>query len=538
MNGINKKLPIAALILLMLFLLLNSSSVIAAEKQAGKTLLTRGNVISKRNTGDVTLKRRSVVFEKDEIHVGADGRAQLRMIDHALISLQENTVLQIKNYQYQKGGKNNSALMELLSGGLRTITGAIGKGNKKAYELRTPLATIGIRGTDYEVEIVPNGMYVAVWEGVIHLRSRLKNGCNMLIGRSQPFMFIFIDRLGKCKGLLQVPEVFRAGHSSNISAVKASKRSNFVAGVSGVLGKQLVIEPLVQGVPGKPPVVPVVTTPPVTPPPVTPPVVTPPTVTPPVVTPPTVTPPVVIPPVTTTPPPVVTYDFNALNINQASPSSELDAKATALKVNSPTFKVGLNLFNLAAGGSITDYQESVGTFPVSWGYWNSVTSSSGKNIAGSSSNGLIWATYDPTDNGIVAARSGTFSRYGTITDSLVSGSAGLVSNLAIQMDVNFSDGVVTNGALSANTAHETWVAVFDGKILKGDLDLDLNGASVINSSPSATAGNLPRDASGFIAGDFVGDRAQAIVGGFGLSEDAKPSNHIEGVFLIKERGGR
>lgn len=486
MTGINTKLTVISVVLLLLTLV-NISPAIAAEKEVGKTLLARGSVIGKRSSGDVTLKRRSLVFEKDEIHVGKDGRAQFRMIDQALISLQENSVLQIKNYQFQKGGRNNSALLELLSGGLRTITGAIGKGNKKAYELRTPLATIGIRGTDYEVEIVSNGMYVAVWDGVIHLRARLKNGCNMLIGSSQPFMFVFIDRLGKCRGLAKVPDVFRAGHSSNVTSKKQERRVAII-GARRSFAQRLVIEPLLQASPGA---------------------------------------------LT----PATTFDFDAFTIDQSNPSNEAASRATVLDSSEPTFKVGLNLYDNVAGGAIQGYQQSVGGYPVSWGSWDDFsTSLAGKSLTSTNAsnlNGLIWATYKASDPEIVSARTGTFSRYENITDSLLSSSAGLVSNLQIQMDVNFETGNVTNGALSVNTPTDTWVAVFDGTITSGDLDLDLNGASVIDSNPSTAS--PARDASGFIAGDFVGDNAEAIVGAFGLSEDnANAPNDVEGVFVVEE----
>jgi hypothetical protein len=486
MNGIKKTELVLGFLLLMI-ILSNASIVSAAEKssakQAGKTLLTRASVTSKRASGIVTLKRRSAIFEKDEIRVGKDGRAQFRMIDQALISVQENSVLQIQNYQYQSGGKNNSALLELLSGGLRTITGAIGKGNKKAYELRTPLATIGIRGTDYEVEIVPSGMYVAVWDGIIHLRARLKNGCNMLIGRSQPYMFVFIDRLGKCKGLPQVPDVFATGHSSNVAP---PQRRNNVAGRT-LRSRPLVLQPLVQSVPNP-----------------------------------------------TNP---TTFDYNAFNINQNNPSAEVAAKSTTFDSNDPTFKVGLDLINNTAGVPVSDFTQSVGGFPVSWGYWGDSTTtvaSKDKNSSGSTQpNGIVWATYQSTNPNIVSTKTGSFT-YDNMIDSLIKGggSGASVNNLQIGMDVNFDTGNVTNGTLSANTTSDTWIAVFDGKIENGDLDLDLNGASVVDSDTSTAS--LPRDVSGFIAGDFVGDNAEAIVGAFGLSEDNNSANHIEGVFVVGE----
>ena len=466
MSGINTRQLLFFTILIILFF----PTVEAKPIEAGKTLLTRGSVIGKRLNRNIILKRRSLIFERDEIHVGRNGRAQFRMIDHALISLQENSVLQIKKYKFKKGDPANSALLELLTGGLRTITGAIGKGNKKAYELRTPLATIGIRGTDYEVEIVSSGMYVATWEGVIHLKSRLKSGCNMLVGRSQAFMFVFIDRLGNCKGLQQVPKVFATGHSSNIS-----NPLNFNKQKSTKSVKNAVIEPLQQTVPVA----------------------------------------------------LKTFNHNGIIIDQSHPSTEIISKASAINSSTPTFKVGLDLYNLATNGQVSNYQQSVGGYKLSWGFWNEFsTTQASRNKAG-----MIWAAYDPSDVSIVAARTGTV-RYDRVTDSLLGSSAGQVNNLQVQMDVNFESGNVTNGALSANTASDTWVAVFDGKITAGDLDLQLNGASVIDSS-SSTPGRA-RDASGFISGDFVGNNAEAIIGGFGFSENNDKSNHIEGTFLVEE----
>ncbi len=520
MIGIKRLLCLLALLTTLGFILPLSAAETDAE--AGKTLLTKGAVTSDRVTGRVTLKRRSLIFEKDEIRVGNDGRAQFRMSDTAIISLQENSILQIKEYKYKEGSKTNSALLELIQGGLRTITGAIGKNNKKAYELRTPLATIGIRGTDYEVEIVTNGMYVAVWDGVIRIKSRIKNGCDLLLGKSQSFMFVFIDRLGKCKGLDQVPNVFSQGHSSNIKKPSSPLKREYAIGNS-LLGRPTLIEPIAQLTPTEiatntpnnsadpiAPTIPLIPTDPIVP----------------------VTPIDPTGPVNPTDP-VASGDFNAFTINQASPSLETNARASELLTSTPTFVVGVNDLH-ELNNSVSDYQQSVGGYPVSWGYWGEFSSTlSARNITNSTSSGLIWATYEATDPDIVSARTGSFSRYDTINDSLVSGTQGVVSNLSVQMDVNFDTGSVTNGALSANTPNETWVAVFDGQIQSGDLDLQLNGASVIDSDPNTPS--PPRDADGFIAGDFVGQNAEAILGAFGLSESADPSNHIEGVFILEER---
>ena len=63
------------------------------------------------------------------------------------ITLQANSELDIKQYNYQIKGKKDQVLLRLATGGLRALTGSIGKNDHNAYTLDTPVATIGIRGT-------------------------------------------------------------------------------------------------------------------------------------------------------------------------------------------------------------------------------------------------------------------------------------------------------------------------------------------------------------------------------------------------------
>lgn len=92
-----------------------------------------------------------------EIQVGdtvdtQKGRAQLRFADGAYMSLQPETAFKIEEFHYagKEDGKEN-IVMNLLKGGMRTITGLIGRTRKSSYKLRTEVATIGIRGTEYSV---------------------------------------------------------------------------------------------------------------------------------------------------------------------------------------------------------------------------------------------------------------------------------------------------------------------------------------------------------------------------------------------------
>jgi len=93
----------------------------------------------------------------ETIDTGA-GRAQLRFSDGGMVSLQPQTQFRLETYGYDKDDSNkNSVVMNLLKGGLRTITGLIGKTNRQGYKLQTATATVGIRGTEFSITTLPDG---------------------------------------------------------------------------------------------------------------------------------------------------------------------------------------------------------------------------------------------------------------------------------------------------------------------------------------------------------------------------------------------
>lgn len=91
------------------------------------------------------------VNEKESILSGKTGSAQLRMVDDGIVAVRPETSLRIDEYKLaDKESGAERGFFSLLKGGFRSITGLIGRGNKDSYGIRTPSATIGIRGTDHE----------------------------------------------------------------------------------------------------------------------------------------------------------------------------------------------------------------------------------------------------------------------------------------------------------------------------------------------------------------------------------------------------
>ena len=96
------------------------------------------------------------VLEGDTITTLSDSEVHLNMSDGALFMVRERTRVTITEY-VADGGAADRSLMDLAEGALRAITGWIGAYNRNSYRIRTPLVTIGVRGTDHEPSHIPIG---------------------------------------------------------------------------------------------------------------------------------------------------------------------------------------------------------------------------------------------------------------------------------------------------------------------------------------------------------------------------------------------
>ncbi|MGD9953588.1 MAG: FecR domain-containing protein [Burkholderiales bacterium] len=129
-----------------------------------------------------------LLSEKSQVRVGdvvsteRESYAQIKMTDGGQITLRPNTQIRIDGYEFsEKEPQKDNFLFALLKGGMRAVTGLIGKRvNRDAYKLRTATATVGIRGTDFNaIEIPPDagggapppGVYVVVSDGLVVLTS-------------------------------------------------------------------------------------------------------------------------------------------------------------------------------------------------------------------------------------------------------------------------------------------------------------------------------------------------------------------------------
>ena len=116
------------------------------------------------------------VNEGETLVTGKAGYARLEMTDGGEMVLRPESQLKIESYRFEKSNPAfDNSIFRMIQGGLRAITGLVSKrGNRDAYKLITPTATVGIRGTQFDVRVcqancgsLADGTYVAVRSGAI-----------------------------------------------------------------------------------------------------------------------------------------------------------------------------------------------------------------------------------------------------------------------------------------------------------------------------------------------------------------------------------
>ena len=138
---------------------------------AGRADFVIGEVVAVAPDGiQRPLAKGAVINAGDAINTAAGARAQIRFSDGGYVSLQPSSQFRVDEYQYEnKTDGNEKGFFSLLKGGLRAITGAIGRANRNTYRVATQAATIGIRGTGYNAVQEGEGLLVNVGEGAISL---------------------------------------------------------------------------------------------------------------------------------------------------------------------------------------------------------------------------------------------------------------------------------------------------------------------------------------------------------------------------------
>ncbi len=164
-------------------LLLWSCAMMAQAAVAGVVVKLSGAMSARGADGALKpLQLQSEVASGDTLVTDAQSYALLRFIDNSELTLRPNTTVAIDQFSFDGAHpESDRAAYTLVKGGLRSVTGLLGKRSKEKFVMKTPSATIGIRGTTFLLEYITvagepaaspgldAGLHVHVSEGGISL---------------------------------------------------------------------------------------------------------------------------------------------------------------------------------------------------------------------------------------------------------------------------------------------------------------------------------------------------------------------------------
>ena len=131
-------------------LLTGLSGTVSAQDSSGMVVASRGVVVAISDGESRELKQGDFIYVSDEIVTSNRSFAVVQFEDGAKVTVRPNTTLIIESYLYNGDG-DDEATLNLVEGGLRVITGALAKTNPDKYKVRTPVALMGVRGTEFSV---------------------------------------------------------------------------------------------------------------------------------------------------------------------------------------------------------------------------------------------------------------------------------------------------------------------------------------------------------------------------------------------------
>ena len=198
---------------------------VSSKVKVGYVVRQQGEASVRDMDGNIQgLEINSQIYEGDRITTATGANLYILMDDGAEIFLKGDSVIKISEYVITSGYDNSSSsILDLIRGGLRKITGAIGGSAQSNYKVQTGLATIGIRGTEYVIKLCklddcnqtvsrndPDAkLHAVVLDGIITLTTEEETQILMAVGEygtASSDELVILDEVPVPQGLLDAEE--------------------------------------------------------------------------------------------------------------------------------------------------------------------------------------------------------------------------------------------------------------------------------------------------------------------------------------------
>ena len=138
-----------------------------ADDNRGRVMYLRGSVTATDGTTGIPriLRADSRVRLGEIVETGPKSVVQIVFPDRSMLHVKSDSKIKVEEYNFTKAKpEDDGIVVNIFKGGMRSLTGLVGKRNPEQVRYKTPVATIGIRGTIFEIRQIKNGSFQTIFD--------------------------------------------------------------------------------------------------------------------------------------------------------------------------------------------------------------------------------------------------------------------------------------------------------------------------------------------------------------------------------------
>lgn len=194
--------PVNLLRLAASLLALIATAALAQQGESVATITHLSGTVTVRPLQGQTrfLSIKSSIAEGDTLSTARGTYVRVKFTDGAEVVLRPESQMKVENFKFEEARpEQDNMFFSLLKGGMRSVTGLLGKRSKEKVAFRAPSATIGIRGTHFGMLLCqndcggvgggrapPNGLHVDVSDGSVSI----SNGAGQQVLNAGQFGYV------------------------------------------------------------------------------------------------------------------------------------------------------------------------------------------------------------------------------------------------------------------------------------------------------------------------------------------------------------
>jgi hypothetical protein len=155
----------------------------------GTVEFVTGDATIQRGVTDLPAAKGTRIESGDTLVTGEDGRLRAVMDNGERIALHPDTKFAIDEFippESENKPETGKSFYTFIRGGFDAVVKSLGRRDTTSYRVKTPVATLGIRGTAYTMVWAPEGLYIKVTEGYV----TLTNAAGTLIVEAGQIAFV------------------------------------------------------------------------------------------------------------------------------------------------------------------------------------------------------------------------------------------------------------------------------------------------------------------------------------------------------------